>query len=152
MVARQYPAEVTATVQVLLVDDDDADIALITEAFDAHRVPAHLHIAHDGIEALEHLHDAPARPRPDMILLDLNMPRMDGRQVLAAVKDDPDLASIPVVVFTTSEQPEDITASYAGHANAYVTKPMNLDAFTAAVASIHDFYGELVTRPRRASI
>jgi CheY-like chemotaxis protein len=93
--------------QVLLVDDDDADIALITEAFDAHRVPAQLHIAHDGIKALDYLRaDAEsAGPRPDMILLDLNMPRMDDREVLAAVKQDPALATIPIVVFTTSGQP-----------------------------------------------
>ena len=132
--------------EILLVDDDDADLALITEAFDAHRLRTRLHIAHDGIEALEYLHD-PHTPRPGLILLDLNMPRMDGREVLTAVKQDPLLATIPIVVFTTSEQPDDVTASYLRHANAYVTKPMELDEFTTAVTIIHTFYGELVARP-----
>jgi two-component system response regulator len=138
-----------AAVQVLLVDDDDADLTLITEAFNAHRVPTQLHIAHDGIEALAYLRpaDGSPGPRPDMILLDLNMPRMDGRQVLAEIKQDPVLATIPIVVFTTSAQPDDIAASYTRHANAYVTKPLDLDAFTKTVDKIHDFYGDLVTRP-----
>ncbi|MEU7903455.1 response regulator [Actinoplanes sp. NPDC049118] len=138
-----------AAVQVLLVDDDQADIALIMEAFDAHRVPSRVHVAHDGIEALGFLRagDGSRGSRPDMILLDLNMPRMDGREVLAEIKRDPALATIPVVVFTTSDQPEDIACSYARHANAYVTKPLDLDAFARAVDSIHDFYGDLVQRP-----
>lgn len=129
--------------QVLLVDDDEADLALITEAFEAHRVPARLHIARDGIEALDLLRGP---TRPHMILLDLNMPRMDGREVLAVVKEDPALSMIPVVVFTTSDQPDDITASYIRRANAYVTKPMELDDFTAAVDRIHTFYGDLAVR------
>ncbi|GAA0797030.1 response regulator [Spirilliplanes yamanashiensis] len=134
----------TVPMRVLLVDDDDADLALITEAFEGHRVPARLHVARDGVEALDYLHSGAVRP--DMILLDLNMPRMDGREVLAAVKQDPALSAIPVVVFTTSDQPDDITASYLRHANAYVTKPMELDDFTAAVDSIHTFYGDLAVR------
>jgi CheY-like chemotaxis protein len=138
-----------APYDVLLVDDDVADLALITEAFHTHRLPARLHIAHDGVEALEYLRDT-GTPRPDLILLDLNMPRMDGREMLTAVKQDPLVATIPVVVFTTSDQPDDVTASYLRHANAYVTKPMDLDEFTAAVSTIHTFYGELVKRPPHA--
>jgi CheY-like chemotaxis protein len=136
-------------IRVLLVDDDDADLALIAEAFDAHRLPSQLHVVHDGVEALAYLRsgDEGSAPRPDMILLDLNMPRMDGREVLAVVKQDPELASIPVVVFTTSDQPADIISSYTRYANAYVTKPMDLDAFTAAVDSIHGFFGEVSARP-----
>ena len=130
--------------RVLLVDDDEADLALITEAFEAHQLPAHLHVARDGVEALECLQSGAVRP--DMILLDLNMPRMDGRELLAAVKQDPALSTIPVVVFTTSDQPDDITASYLRHANAYVTKPLELDEFTATVNSIHTFYGDLAVR------
>jgi CheY-like chemotaxis protein len=138
---------------VLIVDDDDADIALIREALDGHRVPSQVHIARDGVEALQYLQGGgvAAGPRPDMILLDLNMPRMDGREVLAAVKQDPGLADIPVVVFTTSGQPGDVAASYSRHANAYVTKPLDLDDFNAAVDHIHDFYGRLAARPRVAS-
>ena len=137
--------------EVLLVDDDIADTALITEAFAAHHAPVRLHTAGDGIEALAFLrrHDAHAhRPRPDLILLDLNMPRMDGREVLAVVKADPDLGAIPVVVFTTSDRGEDVVASYTRHANAYVTKPLDLDELDTVVAKIYDFYADLVTRPR----
>jgi two-component system response regulator len=137
--------------EVLLVDDDAADIALISEAFAAHDAPVRLHVAGDGVEAMAFLRrqDGNAHaPRPDLILLDLNMPRMDGREVLAVVKCDPALATIPVVMFTTSEQPDDVAASYSGHANAYVTKPLDLDAFDQAVGKIYAFYAELVTRPR----
>jgi two-component system response regulator len=140
-------SDATAPVHVLIVDDDDADIALITEAFTAHRIPARLHVAHDGVDAVSYLRAMPDGARPDLILLDLNMPRMDGREFLAVVKNDADLGDIPVVVFTTSEQADDILASYGRHANAYVTKPLDLDAFTAAVATIHDFYGNLAARP-----
>jgi CheY-like chemotaxis protein len=136
--------------RVLVVDDDEADLALIREALDAHRVPSQVHIARDGVEALQYLRGGVPAGRPDMILLDLNMPRMDGREVLTAVKQDPGLADIPIVVFTTSGQPGDIAASYSRHANAYVTKPLDLDDFTAAVDGIHDFYGELAARPRAA--
>jgi two-component system response regulator len=137
--------------EVLLVDDDAADIALISEAFAAHRAPVRLHVAGDGVEAMAFLRreDGNAEaPRPDLILLDLNMPRMDGREVLAVVKSDPALVTIPVVMFTTSEQPDDVAASYSGHANAYVTKPLDLDAFDDAVNKIYAFYAQLVTRPR----
>ncbi|HEX8343792.1 MAG TPA: response regulator [Actinoplanes sp.] len=137
--------------EVLLVDDDDADIALITEAFATHHARVRLHTAGDGVEALAFLRregDHSGANRPDLILLDLNMPRMDGREVLAVVKSDPDLGAIPVVVFTTSDRAEDVTASYTRHANAYVTKPLDLDELDAVIAKIYDFYGHLVTRPR----
>jgi CheY-like chemotaxis protein len=136
--------------RVLVVDDDEADLALIREALDAHRVPSQVHIARDGVEALQYLRGGVPAGRPDMILLDLNMPRMDGREVLSAVKQDPGLADIAIVVFTTSGQPGDIAASYSRHANAYVTKPLDLDDFTVAVDRIHDFYGGLAARPRTA--
>lgn len=137
---------------ILLVDDDEADVALIRQAFAEHRAPVRLHVTHDGVEALAFLRreaDHAAAPRPDLVLLDLNMPRMNGRQVLAEVKSDSELATIPVVVLTTSEQPADIAASYAGHANAYVTKPIDLVDLEAAIARIYDFYGELSARPPR---
>jgi CheY-like chemotaxis protein len=136
---------------VLLVDDDPADIALIGQSFAEHRAPVRLHVTNDGVQALAFLRREEGyagMPRPDLILLDLNMPRMDGREVLAEVKSDPDLATIPVVMLTTSDQPGDIAASYAKHANAYVTKPIDLADLDAAIAKIYDFYGELVARPQ----
>jgi two-component system response regulator len=135
---------------VLLVDDDEGDLLMIQEALDSGTREHDVHIAHDGEEALEFLQrkgrfaDA---PRPDLILLDLNMPRMNGRQVLAFVKGDEDLRRIPVVVLTTSRAPVDISDSYRLHANAYVTKPMSLDDLTAVVKGIDDFFGGIVDLP-----
>lgn len=118
--------------EVLLVDDDAADAALITDAFEVRQAPVRLHHVVDGGQALAFLRRQPPYAdavRPDLILLDLNMPRVDGRQVLAEVKTDEQLKTIPVVVFTTSADATDIGASYAAHANAYVTKPLDLDDF-----------------------
>lgn len=143
--------ETAPACEVLLVDDDAADIALITEAFTTHRAPVRLHTASDGVEALAFLRreDPHAHaPRPDLILLDLNMPRMNGREVLTIVKADAELRTIPVIMFTTSSQPNDVTASYIGHVNAYVTKPLGLDELNTVISKIYDFYGELNTRPR----
>ncbi|MFC0531857.1 response regulator [Phytohabitans kaempferiae] len=137
---------------VLLVDDDEADVALISQSFAEHHAPVRLHVTHDGVEAMAFLRreaEHAAAPRPDLVLLDLNMPRMNGRQVLDAVKSDHALATIPVVMLTTSEQPADIAASYAGRANAYVTKPIDLADLEAAIAKIYDFYGELSAHPKR---
>lgn len=142
--------DVVRLYEVLLVDDDPGDVALISEAFAAHRLPSRLHKAGDGVDALTFLRreqpyaDA---PRPDLILLDLNMPRMDGRELLSVVKNDSGLCTIPVVVFTTSDSPADVTASYTRHANAYVTKPMDLDALEHVVDTVHAFYREVARRP-----
>jgi CheY-like chemotaxis protein len=136
---------------VLLVDDDEGDLLMIQEALDSGTSEHEIHVAHDGHEALQFLRrqgrftDA---PRPDLVLLDLNMPRMDGRQVLAAVKADETLRKIPIVVLTTSRAPADIISSYDLHANAYVTKPMNLDDLTAVVKGIDDFFGGIADLPR----
>ena len=136
---------------VLLVDDDEGDLLMIREALDSGAREHEIHVVHDGHEALEFLQrqgrfaDA---PRPDLVLLDLNMPRMDGRQVLAVVKTDEDLRRIPVVVLTTSRAPADINSSYRLHANAYVTKPMSLDDLTAVVKGIDDFFGGIADLPR----
>lgn len=115
---------------ILLVDDDPGDVAMISEALQDLPGQRDIHVVGDGVEALEFLrHNGPHEqaPRPDMVVLDLNMPRMDGRQVLAEVKTDAVLRAIPVVVFTTSASQDDINASYDRHANAYVTKPVDLD-------------------------
>jgi CheY-like chemotaxis protein len=136
---------------VLLVDDDEGDLLMIQEALDSGTAAHEIHVAHDGQEALDFLRrqgryaDA---PRPDLVLLDLNMPRMDGRQVLAAVKVDQELRKIPIVVLTTSRAPADIASSYDLHANAYVTKPMSLDDLTAVVKGIDDFFSGIADLPR----
>ncbi|MFJ6709037.1 MULTISPECIES: response regulator [unclassified Streptomyces] len=129
---------------VLLVEDDEADALLIQDALEA-RGARRLTQVQDGVAGLEYLRDR-ANPRPDLIVLDLNMPRMNGRELLAVIKEDEDLRTIPVVVLTTSSAPEDVTGAYRKHANAYVTKPVNLDDFERAVQSIDMFYLETATR------
>ncbi|WP_261571205.1 response regulator [Frankia gtarii] len=132
--------------RILLVEDDPGDTLMITEALADRGFDRELHVAADGVEAMHYLR-APAEPRPDLILLDLNMPRMDGREVLVSIKEDPDLLAIPVVVLTTSEAPADVLRSYSLHANAYVTKPVDFDAFIQALHQIDDFYLGLVRLP-----
>ncbi|MFD6419345.1 response regulator [Streptomyces sp. NPDC060194] len=129
---------------VLLIEDDEADAMLIEEALEA-RGTRNLGRAQDGVAGLAYLRDE-ANPRPDLIVLDLNMPRMNGRELLSVIKDDESLCTIPVVVLTTSSAPDDVTSAYKRHANAYVTKPVNLDDFERAVQSIDAFYLETVTR------
>ncbi|CAI7980820.1 MULTISPECIES: response regulator [unclassified Parafrankia] len=133
---------------ILLVEDDPGDTLMVEEALTDRGVNHELHVAVDGVEAMAYLRD-PANPRPDLILLDLNMPRMDGREVLSALKADPRLLSIPVVVLTTSEAPDDVLYSYTLHANAYVSKPVDFEAFTEVIHRIDDFYLGLVRLPRR---
>ncbi|MET9134210.1 MULTISPECIES: response regulator [Streptomyces] len=131
---------------VLLVEDDVADAMLIEEAL-AERGARNLVQVTDGVAALEHLR-GDGNARPDLIVLDLNMPRMNGRELLKILKSDEDLQTIPVVVLTTSTAPDDVTGAYSSHANAYVTKPVNLEEFEQAVQSIDAFYLDTVTRPR----
>ncbi|MEU6120819.1 response regulator [Streptomyces sp. NPDC047123] len=131
---------------VLLVEDDIADAMLIEEAL-SERGARNLVQVTDGVAALEHLR-APDSPRPDLIVLDLNMPRMNGRDLLKVLKNDENLHTIPVVVLTTSTAPDDVTGAYSSHANAYVTKPVNLDEFEQAVQSIDAFYLDTAARPR----
>lgn len=131
---------------ILLVEDDAADAVLIQDAL-RERDTRKITRVPDGVAALERLRD-PATPHPDLIVLDLNMPRMSGRELLYVLKNDDDLKAIPVVVLTTSGAPEDVADSYRNHGNAYVTKPMNLDDFTRAVRSIDAFFLETATLPR----
>jgi CheY-like chemotaxis protein len=130
---------------VLLVEDDPGDVVLIQEAFEHNKVRNRLHVVGDGVEAMDFLRSR--AERPDMILLDLNLPRMDGREVLAEVKADPELRSIPVVVLTTSKAEEDILRSYDLHANAYVTKPVDFNRFIDVVRQIDDFFVTVVRLP-----
>lgn len=123
---------------------------MITEALESSCGPRQVHLAGDGVEALEFLRRLGRHthaPRPDVILLDLNMPRMDGREFLAEIKADENLRTLPVVVFTTSDAPEDINGSYHRHANAYVTKPVDLDGLTRAVHQIDEFFTRVAKAP-----
>ena len=144
--------ESLSVVDVLLVEDDPGDVVLIREAFEFNKVHNALHVVSDGVEALDFLHRRNAHaqaPRPDLVLLDLNLPRKDGREVLEEVKADRDLRTIPVVVLTTSEAEEDILRSYDLHANAYVTKPVDFDRFIEVVRLIDDFFVTVVKLPKR---
>ena len=137
-------------IDVLLVEDDAGDVLLIREAFEHNKVHNNLEVVSDGVEAIAYLRregEHAGAPRPDLILLDLNLPRKDGREVLAEVKEDPDLRRIPVVVLTTSKAEEDVLRSYDLHANAYVTKPVDFDRFIEVVRQIDEFFVSVVKLP-----
>ncbi|MER6812586.1 response regulator [Spirillospora sp. NPDC000708] len=137
-------------ITVLLVEDDPGDELMTREAFEHNKVGNALHVVRDGAEALDYLYrrgDHAGAPRPDLILLDLNLPKRDGREVLEEIKSHPDLAAIPVVVLTTSSAEEDILRSYRLHANAYVTKPVDFDQFINAIRQIDDFFVTVVRLP-----
>jgi CheY-like chemotaxis protein len=139
-------------IEVLLVEDDAGDELMTREAFEDNKIRNTLHVVRDGQEALDFLYRRgpyEQAPRPDLILLDLNLPKYDGRQVLETIKTDPELALIPVVVLTTSSAEEDILRSYKLHANAYVTKPVDLDQFITAVRQIDEFFVTVVRLPGR---
>jgi CheY-like chemotaxis protein len=137
-------------IEVLLVEDDPGDVLLIREAFDFNKVHNNLNVVNDGEQALAYLRregEYAGSLRPDLILLDLNLPRKDGREVLAEVKADETLRAIPVVVLTTSEAEEDVLKSYQLHANAYVTKPVDFERFVSIVRQIDDFFVSVVRLP-----
>ena len=138
-------------VEILLVEDDPGDVLMTREAFEDYKVRNQLHVVSDGADAMAFLRqegEYADRPRPDLVLLDLNLPRMDGREVLEAIKSDPELSSIPVVVLTTSEAEDDVLRSYSLHANAYVTKPVDFERFIEVVRQIDDFFVTVVRLPR----
>jgi two-component system, chemotaxis family, response regulator Rcp1 len=144
------PLESIKPVEILLVEDNPADIRLTVEALKESKVYNHLQIAPDGVEAMAYLNRVGryvGAQRPDIILLDLNLPRKDGREVLAEIKNDQSLRSIPVVVLTTSAAEEDIIRTYDLHANCYITKPVDLDQFMKVVRSIEDFWLTIVKLP-----
>ena len=139
-------------IDVLLVEDDPGDVLMTREAFDDNKVANRLQVVSDGVSALAFLRkegEHADAPTPDLVLLDLNLPRMDGREVLEAMKNDDALRSIPVVVLTTSEAEEDVVRSYSLHANAYVTKPVDFDRFIEVVRQIDEFFVEVVRLPQR---
>lgn len=142
------------TVQVLLVEDSPGDVRLTQEAFREANMSIQIHVATDGVEAMAFLRQAPPHsdaPRPDLILLDLNLPKMDGREVLANIKADDNLKTIPTVILTTSEAEADIVKSYQLQANSYLTKPVEFDAFECLVKSINDFWLVRAKLPQRES-
>ncbi len=138
-------------VEVLLVEDDPGDELMTREAFEDNRIGNRLHVARDGEEALDFLYqrgDHAQAPKVDLVLLDLNLPKYDGRQVLEQIRSDPGLTHMPVVVLTTSSSEEDVLRSYKLHANAYVTKPVDMYQFVAAVRQIDEFFLSVVRLPR----
>ena len=140
------------SIDVLLVEDDAGDVLITREAFADNNILNRLHVVSDGVDALEFLLRQGAyadAPRPDLILLDLNLPRLDGRELLGRIKQDPELAAIPVVVLTTSTADEDVLRTYQLHANAYVAKPVDLVAYLAAVRKVGEFYVSVVRLPAR---
>jgi len=139
-------------IEILMVEDNLGDVRLTQEALSEGKVRNHLHVVADGVEAMaflrregQHAH----APQPDLILLDLNLPKKSGPEVLAEIKADPELRRIPVVILTVSKTEEDILKSYNLHANCYITKPVNLDQFLEVVKSIEDFWLTVVMLPPR---
>jgi CheY-like chemotaxis protein len=146
-------AEPPAVIDVLLVEDDPGDVLMTREAFEEHKLRNTLHVVTDGVQAVSFLRregEYADAPRPGLILLDLNLPRKDGREVLAEIKADEALRSIPVVVLTTSEAEEDVLRSYDLHANAYVTKPVDFEQFISVIRQIDEFFVSVVKLPPRA--
>ena len=137
-------------IDILLIEDSSTDVLMIREALSEGKLLNKIHVAEDGVEALDFLHKRgkfASSPRPNLILLDLNLPRKNGREVLAEIKADEDLKRIPVVMLTTSSAEEDILKSYNLHANCYVLKPVEFDSFVKAVQSIQHFWFSIVMLP-----
>lgn len=146
------PADGKSPIEVLLVEDDPGDVLMTKEAFEEHKLRNRLSVVSDGAAALSYLRregEYADVSMPDLILLDLNLPRRDGREVLEEIKKDEQLCRIPVVVLTTSQTDEDILRSYQLHANAYVTKPVDFDRFISVVRQIDDFFVSVVKLPPR---
>jgi two-component system, chemotaxis family, response regulator Rcp1 len=142
----------TRPIEILLVEDSPSDAKLTMEALEAGKVANQLNHVEDGVEAMEYLRQKgkyAKAARPDLIMLDLNLPRKDGREVLAEIKNDPDLKLIPIIVLTTSRSDKDILESYKLNANCYITKPVDFSHFIDVVKSIEQFWLSVVTLPRK---
>jgi len=138
-------------VEILLVEDNPGDVELTLEALDEARLRNRVHVANDGVVAMQFLRrEGPhtEAPRPDLVLLDLNMPKKDGREVLREIKNDPDLRRIPVVVLTTSEAEQDVLNAYEHRANAYIVKPVDFEQFFRTIRSLEDFWLTVVRLPK----
>jgi CheY-like chemotaxis protein len=139
-------------VEILLVEDNEGDVGLIEEVFEEAKIKNKLHVAKNGEEAMLFLRGKgkfSGYPRPDIIILDLNLPNKDGREVLREIKEDENLHNIPVIVLTTSNSEKDILGAYGLHANAYITKPLDFDQFMKVVGSIENFWLEIVRLPTK---
>lgn len=150
MVMSLQETKVVREIEILLVEDNQADVRLTIKAFQRGKLRHKLYSVEDGEQAMAFLRrECPYcdAARPDLILLDLNMPNMDGREVLAEIKKDPDLLTIPVIVLTTSEAEQDILQSYRLHANCYITKPVTMERFIAVISAIEDFWINIVKLP-----
>jgi chemotaxis family two-component system response regulator Rcp1 len=146
------PNEVSIPIEILLVEDNPGDVRLTQEALKEDKIINNLHLAKDGIEAISFLRrerEYADAVRPDLILLDLNLPKKDGREVLMEIKKDEELRRIPVVVLTTSRAEEDIIRTYDCHANCYITKPVDFEQFINVIKSIEDFWLSVVKLPRK---
>jgi chemotaxis family two-component system response regulator Rcp1 len=144
-----------AAFEILLVEDSPGDVRLTREALKDGKMHINLHVASDGIEAMAFLNrekEYSDVPRPDLILLDLNLPRKDGRQVLEEIKANPALMTIPIVILTTSASEEDVLRSYRLHANCYISKPVDLDGFLKVIKSIDNFWLSIVKLPRESGL
>jgi CheY-like chemotaxis protein len=143
------------SIDILIVEDNPGDARLIKEVLNDNKVYNSLYIVNDGVEALNFLHNQGEyqnAPRPDIIILDLNLPKRDGREVLAEIKADEELRHIPVVIMTISQAEEDILKTYKLHANCYITKPIDLNEFIRVVKSIEDFWFSIVKLPAKNAI
>jgi CheY-like chemotaxis protein len=144
--------ELSAPIEILLVEDNPGDVRLTQEALKEGKILNNLHMARDGVEAISFLRregENGTAVRPDLILLDLNLPRKDGREVLTEIKKDEELRRIPVVVLTTSRAEEDIIRTYDCHANCYITKPVDFDQFINVIKSIENFWLSIVKLPHK---
>ncbi|HEY8972082.1 MAG TPA: response regulator [Puia sp.] len=140
-------------IHILLVDDNEGDILLTKEALEEAKIVNRISVAYDGVQALTFLKKEPPFARqdsPDLILLDINLPRMDGTELLSIIKQDPELRRIPVIMLTTSSSERDILTSYDNHANCYITKPVDLERFMDVVRTIEDFWISIVKLPKSA--
>ena len=144
------PQRALRPIEVLMVEDNPGDVRLTREALRGGKIWNEIHVVMDGVAALDFLYRKPPyerAPRPDLVLLDLNLPKKDGREVLAAIKSDPNLKTIPVVILTTSQAEEDVIRAYNLNCNCYVTKPVDFDQFTRIVQTIEQFWLSVVTLP-----
>lgn len=144
------PSRAGEPIEILLVEDNPGDVLLTQESLADSKLNNTLHVVKDGVEAMAFVRrerEYADRPRPDLILLDLNLPKMDGREVLEELKSDEDLRRIPVVILTTSSQEDDVVQAYNAHANCYITKPIDLEQFMKVVQTIESFWLEIVKLP-----